>query len=85
MDTDWDREMDRNMDRDAEGMRTGTRMGTGIKKGTGTFPRGIRPRGTTFEFKNLGKFENNLGYDSGFHIGLIHEKTEAQNLMPLSL
>jgi hypothetical protein len=36
------------------------------------------PRGTTFEFEYLREFEteikNILGYESGAHMGLIHEK-----------
>jgi hypothetical protein len=48
------------------------------------------PRGTTFEFEYLGKFEmeikNILGLESGAHMGLIHEKkTEAKNLILLYL
>jgi|LakMenEpi03Aug12_release.lakeMendotaPanAssembly.Ray.scaffolds.fasta_scaffold4135463_1 hypothetical protein len=93
MDTDRDRhrdwDMDTDKDRDDERDETGTRTGTGIQKGTGTFPRGIRPRGATFEFGYLGEFEtefeNYLGCDSGVHMGLIHKKTEAENLVLLSL
>jgi hypothetical protein len=39
-------------------------------------PRVFRPRGTTFEFEYFrefeSEFENNLGYESGIHMGLIH-------------
>ncbi len=63
--------------------------GTGIQKGTRIFLWGIRLRGTTFEFEYLcefeTEFENNLESDSGVHMGLIHEKTEAKNLVLLSL
>jgi hypothetical protein len=48
------------------------------------FLRGIRPRGTTFEFEYLcefeTKFKTNLGYDSGAYMRLIYEKTEAKNM-----
>jgi hypothetical protein len=40
------------------------------------------PRGTTFKFEYLGKFEkeikNILEHESGAHMGLIHEKTRGQ-------
>ncbi len=40
-------------------------------------PRGIRPRGTTFEFEYFlefeSEYENNSGYESGIHMGSIHE------------
>jgi hypothetical protein len=49
MDGDMDRDMDRDKDRDLDE--------DGIQKGTGTFLRGIRPWGTTIEFKYLSKFE----------------------------
>jgi hypothetical protein len=73
--------------RDREGTRVGTR--TGIQKVIGTFLRDIRLQGTTFESEYLSKyeteFENNFCYESEIYIGLIHEKTEAENLLLLSL
>jgi hypothetical protein len=69
MDRDMDEDKGRDMDRMGKGMRTGTRTGTetGKQKGTGTFPGGIRPRGTIFEFEYIiefeTEFENNLGYE----------------------
>jgi hypothetical protein len=88
MDRDRDRDMDRdrdrdsNMERNGDGDRPRTRTGTGIQKGTGTFPRGVRPRRTTFEFENRcefeTEFENNLRYDSGVHTGLINGKNRGQ-------
>jgi hypothetical protein len=55
-----------------KGKRTGIRTRIWIQKGTRTFPRGIRPLGTTFEFEYLSKFEtefdNNLRYESGVYI-----------------
>jgi hypothetical protein len=63
-------------DMDRDGERDEDRAG--MQKRTETLPRGIRPRGTTFESEYLcefeTKFENNLGYDSGFHMEQIHEK-----------
>ncbi len=44
----------------------------------------ITSRGTNFNFKYLlefgTKFKNILWYESGAHVGLIHEKTEDKNL-----
>jgi hypothetical protein len=46
------------------------------------FHQGIRHQGTVFEFEYLReleiRFENNLGYKSGLHFRLIHEKTGGQ-------
>jgi hypothetical protein len=73
------------------GMGKGTRAGTrtGTQKAIGTFLRDIRLQGTTFELEYLSEyeteFENNLGYESEVYIGLILEKTEAENLLLLSL
>ncbi len=43
------------------------------------------PRGTTFEFKYLGEFEmeikNNLGHESGAHMGLIHENNQRPKIL----
>jgi hypothetical protein len=63
------------------------------------FLRGIRHPETNFEFQYLcdfeteyeylcefeTEFEHNLEYDSGVHMGLIHEKKKAENLVLLSL
>jgi hypothetical protein len=42
--------------------------------------RGLIPRGTTFEFEYFREieteFKNILGYQSGVHMGLIHEKNQ---------
>jgi hypothetical protein len=65
---------DRDRDRDGgheQGWGKGRGQGQGYRNGQ-TLPRGIRPRETTFESEYLcefeTKFENNLGYDSGFHM-----------------
>ncbi len=83
METDRDRDGERDKDRDTDGVTDGD------TEWDRTFPRGIRPRGTTFEFEYLCKleteFENNLGYDSGIHMVLISEKTEAKKFVLLSL
>jgi hypothetical protein len=46
--------------------------------------RGIRPRGTTFEFEYFRgfepEFENNLGYESGIHMRSIHEINKRQKI-----
>jgi hypothetical protein len=43
-------------------------------------PWGIKIRGTTFEFEYFrefkSEFKNNLGYESGIHLGSIHEKNQ---------
>jgi hypothetical protein len=47
------------------------------------------PRGTTFKFEYLGEFPKEikkiLGHESGAHMKLIHEKTEAKHLVLLYL
>jgi hypothetical protein len=51
--------------------------------------RGMIPRGPTFEFEYLCKFEmeikNIFGHDLGAHMRLIHEKNRAKTLVLLSL
>jgi hypothetical protein len=80
MDTDRDKDRDRTGTATGMGTWTGMVKGarTGKQKGTGTFLQGMRPQGTTFEFEYLGEFENNRRYDSGVHMGLIHEKKKIQ-------
>jgi hypothetical protein len=58
--------------------------GSMLKKSPSSFflkiPRGIRTRGTTSKFECFpefkSEFENNLGYESGIHMGSIHEKNK---------
>jgi hypothetical protein len=76
MDTDGDRDRDGDMEGDMN--RDGERDEDRDTNGDGdTFPQGIWPWGPTFEFEYLNEFEtefkNNLGYESGVYMGLIHE------------
>jgi hypothetical protein len=46
--------------------------------------RGLIPRRTTFKFEYLREFgpefENDLGYELGAHMGLIHEKNQGPKI-----
>jgi hypothetical protein len=86
MDTDRDRDRDGDMGRDRDGKkgtRTGKRTWTGIQKGR-DISAGYPTPGNNFESEYLSEFEtefkNNLGYEAGVYMGLIHE-----NLVLLSL
>jgi hypothetical protein len=51
--------------------------------------RNIRPRGKIIKFEYLGEIntesKTNFGYDSGVHMGSIHEINSGRNLVLLSL
>jgi hypothetical protein len=76
MDTDKNRDRDRDGDMDRDGERDEDRDRTGIQ---GHFS-GISDLQTTFELEYLREFEikleNNLGYESGVLVELIHEKNK---------
>jgi hypothetical protein len=80
MDPDRDRDWERDEDRDTDGDGDTERdryISAGNQIPGNNFLIRISPR---FEIE----FKNNLGYESGVHMGLIDEKTEAENLMLMS-